>query len=162
MDKRLRRTIMTLHANGLSASDIAKRFETDTRKERKDYILTAMTIEDVLREMCAVDPTRRIPQKPEIQPDMPKRFIPLYESEKKRKKLTYRKPTVEQREWHEIVCGVSKNGRQLLKSGSRHLLERRIVEYLEKGYVQIGNISTDFYCDGELYMALVQKKEDTQ
>lgn len=162
MDKRMRRMIMTLHANGLSASDIAKRFEMDTRRDRKDFILTTMTIEDVLREMGAADPSRRIPQKPEIQPDMPKRFVPLHESRKKRQNLTIRKPTAEQREWHEIVCGVSKNGRQLLKSGSRHLLERRIVEYLEKGYVQIGNISTDFYCDGELYMALVEKKEDPQ
>ena len=157
MDKRMKRKILTLYSNGMNAHDITIRHNLDPRAE---YTVTTMEVADVLREMGAADPARRIPQKPEIQPDMPKRFVPLHESRKKRQKLTIRKPTAEQREWHEIVCGVSKNGRQLLKSGSRHLLERRIVEYLEKGYVQIGNISTDFYCDGELYMALVEKKEE--
>lgn len=157
MDKRLKRTFLSWHAQGLSASDITQRHNTNPQTQ---HLVQTMEVADVLKEMGAKDPHHRIPQKPEIQPDMPKRFIPLHESKKHRQKLTYRKPTAEQREWHEIVCGVSKNGRQLLKSGSRHLLERRIVEYLEKGYVQIGNISTDFYCDGELYMALVEKKED--
>ena len=157
MDKRMKRKILTLYSNGMNAHDITIEHNLDPRAE---YTVTTMEVADVLREMGAAAPSRRIPQKPEIQPDMPKRFVPLHESQKKRQKLTIRKPTAEQREWHEIVCGVSKNGRQLLKSGSRHLLERRIVEYLEKGYVQIGNISTDFYCDGELYMALVEKKEE--
>ena len=157
MDKRMKRKILTLYSNGMNAHDITIQHNLDPRAE---YMVTTMEVADVLKEIGAKDPHRRIPQKPEIQPDMPKRFVPLHESRKKRQKLTIRKPTAEQREWHEIVCGVSKNGRQLLKSGSRHLLERRIVEYLEKGYVQIGNISTDFYCDGELYMALVEKKEE--
>lgn len=158
MDKRLKRTFLAWHAQGLSATDVMIRHNKDPRRE---YDVHTVEVADVLKQMGAKDPHRRIEQKPEIQPDMPKRFIPLQDSVKKRQKMTYRQPSVEQRQWHEIVCGISQNGRKLLKSGSRHLLERRIVEYLEKGYEQVGNISTDFYCDGELYMALVQKKEDT-
>jgi hypothetical protein len=148
--------IMTLHANGLSASDIAKRFEMDTRRERKDFILTTMTVEDVLREMGAADPSRRIPQKPEIQPDMPKRFIPAT-SVTKREKLTYKPPTVAQKEFHNIACGFSVDGRKLLKSPSRHALERQIVEHLERGFVQLGNITSDFDFDGTMFFAVVKK-----
>ena len=158
MDKRLKRTFLSWHAQGLSADDITTRHNKDPRK---DYIVTSMQVADVLKEMGAKDPHKRIPQKPEIQPDMPKRFMSIHDSERKRQKLTYRKPSPVQRQWHNIICGVSQNGRKLLKSGDRHLLERKIVEYLEKGYVQIGNITTDFYADGETYMALVQKEDPT-
>lgn len=159
MDKRLKRTFLAWHAQGLSATDIMTRHNKDPHNGI--IVRKPEEVADVLREMGAKDPYRRIPQKPEIQPDMPKRFISIQDSTRKRQKLTYKTPSAEQKKWHAIVCGVSQNGRQLLKSGSRHLLERRIVEYLEKGYEQVGDISTDFYCDGELYMALVQKKEET-
>lgn len=164
MDKRMRRMIMTLHANGLSASDIAKKFETDTRRERKDFILTAMAIEDVLREMGAVDPTRRIPQKPDIHPDMPKRFISISESKKQRSKhkVKQKDVTEDQKHWHSLVCGFGQNGKKLLKSPDRRQLERKLQEHLDIGWTQIGGISTDFYCDGETYIAVVQKtKGDT-
>lgn len=155
---------MTLHANGLSASDIAKRIDSDIRKERKDFILTTMAIEDVLREMGAADPTRRIPQKPEIQPDMPKRFISISESQKQRSKHKIRKkqePTPDQMNWHQLVCGFNKEGKKLLKSKSRHELMKKIKEFESRGWVQIGAISTDFYVDGETHIALMQKGDRT-
>ena len=157
MDKRLKRHVLTLYADGLNAHDITIQHNLNPRIT---YTVTAMEVADVLRELGVKDPHRRIEQKPEIQPDMPKQFIPIT-SVKKREKLSYKpQPTKEQKEWHAIVCGVSKNGKQLLKSGNRHHLERKIVEYLERGYELVGNISTDFYHDGETYMALVQKKEE--
>ena len=164
MDKRMRRMIMTLHANGLSASDIAKRIDSDIRKERKDFILTTMAIEDVLREMGAADPNRRIPQKPDIQPDMPKRFISISESKKQRSKhkMKNRDVTKDQKHWHSLICGFGQNGKKLLKSPDRLQLERKLEEHLSLGWTQIGGISTDFYCDGETYIAVVQKpKGDT-
>ena len=155
MDKRLKHYLLTLYADGLNAHDIMIRHNRQTHDE-----LAVTTIEAVLRQQGVKDPHRRIPQKQKIQPDMPKRFVPI-DSVKKREKLSYKpQPTKEQKEWHAIVCGVSKNGKQLLKSGNRHHLERKIVEYLERGYELVGNISTDFYHDGETYMALVQKKEE--
>lgn len=158
MDKRLKQRILTLYADGLNAHDIMRQHNRQTHDE-----LAVTTIEAVLRQYGVPDPSHRIPQKPDIQPDMPKRFIPVT-SATTRKKLTYQQSAraKEQKEWHQIACGFSANGRKLLKSNSRHMLERKIVEQLEKGYVQIGDITADFYCDGETYMALVEKKEDPQ
>ncbi|MCT4786605.1 hypothetical protein ACFQO8_03730 [Exiguobacterium aestuarii] len=159
MDRKMKRVILNLHANGHSASDIAKKIDADNRKERKDYILTTMTIEDVLREMGAADPTRRIPQKPMVQSDMPKRFINIEESKRQRQKHSIRthNPTETQREFHQIACGFAKNGQKLLKSRNRHELERIIVEHLERGFEQIGNISSDFDYGGDIFIAIVRK-----
>lgn len=155
MDKRLKHYLLTLYADGLNAHDIMRQHNRQTHDE-----LAVTTIEAVLRQQGVKDPSHRIPQKPDIQPDMPKRFIPLNESKKHRPKLVKRELTADEREWHTIACGFSNVGRLLLKDRSRHLLERKIVEHLEKGYVQVGQISTDFYCDGEIFVAVVQKKEE--
>lgn len=154
MDKRMKRKILTLYSNGMNAHDITIQHNLDPRAE---YMVTTMEVADVLREMGAADPSRRIPQKPEIQPDMPKQFIPLYESKKHRPKLTRRQPTDAQREFHNIACGFSADGRKLLKSPSRHALERQIVEHLERGFVQLGNITSDFDFDGTMFFAVVKK-----
>lgn len=163
MDKRMRRMIMTLHANGLSASDIAKRIDSDIRKERKDFILTTMTIEDVLREMGAVDPTRRIPQKPDIQPDMPKRFISISESKKQRSKHKIRKKqelTEDAKHWHSLACGFVRSGYKALRCRDIYKLERLIKQYEAMGYTQVGEITSDFAFDGDTFLA-VMKKGDT-
>ena len=158
MDKRTKKRLLSMYSNGLNAHDITKQHNLDPRAE---YAVTLLEVESVLKQEGIKDPSHRIPQKPDIQPDMPKRFIPIT-SATTRKKLTYQQSAraKEQKEWHQIACGFSANGRKLLKSNSRHMLERKIVEQLEKGYVQIGDITADFYCDGETYMALVEKKEE--
>ena len=160
MDKRLKRTFLSWHAQGLSADDITTRHNKDPRK---DYIVTSMQVADVLKEMGAKDPHKRIPQKPEIQPDMPKRFISISESKKQRSKHKIRKKrelTTEQRHWHEMACGFAKNGQKLLKSQDYHKLQREIEKFKERGYEQIGNITADFYHEGDTYVA-VMKKGDT-
>lgn len=158
MDKRLKRIFFSLHAQGLSAQDITNRHNRDPRKL---YTVTTMEVADVLREMGAKDPHQHIPQKPAIQPDMPKRFIPIQEAQRKRQKLTYQHTarTNEQKAWHQIMCGFNASGKRLLKSGNRHDIEKKIREFEEKGWTQVGNITTDFYANGETYMALVQKGE---
>ena len=153
MDKRLKRTFLSWHAQGLSASDITQRHNTNPQTQ---HLVQTMEVADVLKEMGAKDPHRRIPQKPEIQPDMPKRFIPTT-SVTKREKLTYKPPTLAQKEFHNIACGFSVDGRKLLKSPSRHALERQIVEHLERGFVQLGNITSDFDFDGTMFFAVVKK-----
>ena len=156
MDKRMKRKILTLYSNGMNAHDITIQHNLDPRAE---YIVTTMEIEDLLREMRVADPNRRIPQKPEIQPDMPKRFISINESQKQRGKHRMKKVelTATQREWHNIACGFAQGGRKLLKSSNRHALERQIVEHLERGYVQLGNITSDFDYDGPMFFAVVKK-----
>ena len=158
MDKRVKQRLLTMYSNGLNAEDITKDITTrHSLDPRAEYAATLLEVEQVLKQQGVKDPSHRIPQKPEIQPDMPKRFIPIT-SATTRKKLTYKpKPTKEQKEWHAIACGVSQNGRKLLKSPDRHTLERQIVEHLERGFVQLGGISTDFYCDGEMFFAVVKK-----
>lgn len=158
MDKRMRRKILTLYSNGMNAHDITIQHNLDPRAE---YTVTTMQIEDVLREMGAVDPTRRIPQKPDIQPDMPKRFISISESKKQRSKHKMKKKEVteDQKNWHSLVCGFAQNGKKLLKSPNRRQLERKIQEHLDVGWTQIGGITTDFYIDGETFVAVVQKLE---
>ena len=157
MDKRTKKRLLSMYSNGLNAHDITKQHNLDPRAE---YAVTLLEVESVLKQEGIKDPSHRIPQKPDIQPDMPKRFIPLHESKKHRPKLVKRELTADEREWHTIACGFSNVGRLLLKDRSRHLLERKIVEYLEQGYEQVGQISTDFYCDGEIFVAVVQKKEE--
>lgn len=161
MDKRLKRTFLSWHAQGLSADDITTRHNKDPRK---DYIVTTMEVADVLREMGAVDPTKRIPQKPEIQPDMPKQFISISESKKQRSKhkMKQKNVTEDQKHWHSLVCGFGQNGKKLLKSPDRRQLERKLQEHIDTGWTQIGGISTDFYCDGETYIAVVQKPKGDQ
>lgn len=157
MDKRMKRKILTLYSNGMNAHDITIQHNLDPRAE---YTVTTMEVADVLREMGAVDPTRRIPQKPEIQPDMPKRFISISESKKQRSKHKMKKKqelTDDQKNWHQLVCGFNKEGKKLLKSRSRHELMKKIHEFESRGWVQIGAISTDFYVDGETHIALMQK-----
>lgn len=152
MDKRLKQHLLTLYADGLNAHDIMRQHNRQTQDE-----LAVTTIEAVLRQQGVKDPSYRIPQKQKIQPDMPKRFVPL-DSVKKREKLSYRPIlTTAQREFHNIACGFSVDGRKLLKSPSRHLLERQIVEHLERGFVQLGNITSDFDYDGTMYFAVVKK-----
>lgn len=158
MDKALKRTFLAWHAQGLSATDIMTRHNKDPRNGttvRDDEVA------DVLMQMGAKDPYRRIPQKPEIQPDMPKRFIPLHESKKHRPRLTRRQPTDAQREFHNIACGFSADGRKLLKDPSRHKLERQIVEHLERGYIQLGGITSDFDYDGTMFLAVVKRGDLT-
>lgn len=161
MDKRMKRKILTLYSNGMNAHDIAIQHNLDPRAE---YTVTTMEVADVLREMGAVDPTRRIPQKPEIQPDMPKRFISISESKKQRSKhkMKQKDVTEDQKRWHSLVCGFGQNGKKLLKSPDRRQLERKLEEHLSLGWTQIGGISTDFYCDGETYIAVVQKPKGDQ
>lgn len=158
MDKRLKRTFLSWHAQGLSADDITTRHNKDPRK---DYIVTSMQVADVLKEMGAKDPHKRIPQKPDIQPDMPKRFISINESKKQRSKHTMKKKEVtdDQKQWHSLVCGFAQNGKKLLKSPNRRQLERKIQEHLDVGWTQVGGITTDFYIDGETFVAVVQKLE---
>ena len=155
MDKRLKRTFLAWHANGLSAYDITTAHNRG-KDPRKEYIVTAVEVADMLREMGAKDPYRRIEQKPAVQPDMPKRFVPL-DTIKKREKLAYKPPSVAQKAFHNIACGFSVDGRKLLRSPNRHLLERQIVEHLERGFVQLGNITSDFDYDGTMYFAVVKK-----
>ena len=159
MDRKMKRKILTLFSNGKNAHDIAIEHNLDPRAE---YTVTTMEIADVLREMGAVDPTRRIPQKPDIQPDMPKRFISISESKKQRSKHSMRKKqelTDDQKNWHQLVCGFNKEGKKLLKSRSRHELLKKIQEFENRGWVQLGDISTDFYVDGETHIALMQRPE---
>ena len=160
MDKRMKRKILTLYSNGMNAHDITIQHNLDPRAE---YTVTTMQIEDVLREMGAVDPTKRIPQKPDIQPDMPKRFISINESKKQRSKhkMKKRELTNDQKNWHQLICGFNKEGKKLLKSRSRHELMKKIKEFESRGWVQIGAISTDFYVDGETHIALMQKGVQT-
>ncbi|KGI85377.1 hypothetical protein JY98_03695 [Exiguobacterium mexicanum] len=157
MDKRTKKRLLSMYSNGLNAHDITKQHNLDSRAE---YAVTLLEVESVLKQQGIKDPSHRIPQKPDIQPDMPKRFIPLHESQKHRPKIVRRELTADEREWHTISCGFSTVGRLLLRNRNRHLLERQIVEHLECGFVQVGSISTDFYCDGEMFVAVVEKKED--
>lgn len=153
MDKRTKKRLLSMYSNGLNAHDITKHI----LNPRAEYAVTLIEVESVLKQEGIKDPSHRIPQKPDIQPDMPKRFIPAT-SVTKREKLTYKpKPTKEQKEWHAIVCGVSQNGRKLLKSPDRHILERQIVEHLERGFIQLGNITSDFDFDGTMFFAVVKK-----
>ena len=157
MDKRMKRKILTLYSNGMNAHDIAIQHNLDPHAE---YTVTTMEVADVLREMGAADPTRRIPQKPDTQPDMPKRFISISESKKQRSKHKTKKkqePTPDQMNWHQLVCGFNQEGKKLLKSRSRHELMKKIREFESRGWVQIGAISTDFYVDGDTHIALMQK-----
>lgn len=152
MDKRLKQHLLALYADGLNAHDIMRQHNRQTHDE-----LAVTTIEAVLRQQGVPDPSHRIPQKQKVQPDMPKRFVPL-DGVKKREKLTFRPvPTVAQREFHNVACGFAVDGRKLLKSPSRHKLERQIVEHLERGFVQLGNITSDFDFDGTMYFAVVKK-----
>ncbi|MDA5561981.1 hypothetical protein PJK55_14675 [Exiguobacterium sp. MMG028] len=159
MDKRMRRKILTLYSNGMNAHDITIQHNLDPRAE---YTVTTMEVADVLREMGAADPTKRIPQKPDIQPDMPKRFISISESKKQRSKHKVKKKqelTDDQKNWHQLVCGFNRQGKKLLKSRSRHELLKKIQEFENRGWVQLGDISTDFYVDGETHIALMQRPE---
>lgn len=156
MDKQLKRTFLLWHSNGLSAVDICKRHNKDPRSE---FIVTTMEVVDVLKQLGAKDPNRRIERKPGVQPDMPKRFIDIEESKRQRQKHSIRahNPTETQREFHQIACGFAKNGQKLLKSRNRHELERIVVEHLERGFEQIGNISSDFDYGGDIFIAIVRK-----
>ena len=157
MDKRVKQRLLTMYSNGLNAEDITKDITTrHSLDPRAEYAATLLEVEQVLKQQGVKDPSHRIPQKPDIQPDMPKRFIPTT-SVKKREKLTYKPPTVAQKEFHNIACGFSVDGRKLLKSPSRHALERQIVEHLERGFVQLGNITSDFDFDGTMFFAVVKK-----
>lgn len=156
----MKRKILTLYSNGMNAYDIAIQHNLDPHAE---YTVTTMEVADVLREMGAVDPTKRIPQKPDIQPDMPKRFISISESKKQRSKHKMKQkpePTPDQKNWHQLICGFNKEGKKLLKSRSRHELMKKIRELESRGWVQIGSISTDFYVDGETHIALMKKGDD--
>lgn len=162
MDKRLKRTFLAWHAQGLSATDVMIRHNKDPRRE---YDVHAVEVADVLKQMGAKDPYRRIEQKHQVQPDMPKRFMSIYESTKKRQKLTLRKKvelTAEQRKWHNMSCGLAQNGQKLLKSRDYKKLEQMIVDCKADGYEQIGGISADFYYDGDTYLAVMKKKEDAK
>ena len=159
MDRKMKRKILTLFSNGKNAHDIAIEHNLDPRAE---YTVTTMEIADVLREMGAVDPNRRIPQKPDIQPDMPKRFISISESKKQRSKHKMKKKelTNDDKHWHSLACGFVRSGYKALRCRDIYKLERLIKQYEAMGYTQVGDITSDFAFDGDTYLA-VMKKGDT-
>lgn len=161
MDKRMKRKILTLYSNGMNAHDITIQHNLDPRAE---YTVTTMQIEDVLREMGAADPNRRIPQKPDIQPDMPKRFISISESKKQRSKHKMKKKhelTEDAKHWHSLACGFVRSGYKALRCRDIYKLERLIKQYEAMGYTQVGEISSDFAFDGDTYLAVMKKGDQT-
>lgn len=161
MDKRMKRKILTLYSNGMNAHDITIQHNLDPRAE---YTVTTMQIEDVLREMGAADPNRRIPQKPDIQPDMPKQFISISESKKQRSKHKIRKKrelTEDAKHWHSLACGFVRSGYKALRCRDIYKLERLIKQYEAMGYTQVGEISSDFAFDGDTYLAVMKKGDQS-
>lgn len=161
MDKRMKRKILTLYSNGMNAHDITIQHNLDPRAE---YMVTTMEVADVLREMGAVDPTKRIPQKPDIQPDMPKRFISISESKKQRSKHNIKKKrelTEDAKHWHSLACGFVRSGYKALRCRDIYKLERLIKQYEAMGYTQVGEISSDFAFDGDTYLAVMKKGDQT-
>lgn len=94
---------------------------------------------------------------------MPKRFISISESRRQRSKHQLKKKhtlTEAQRFWHQMACGFPQSNPKPLVSHDRHLLERKIVEHIKRGWVQIGDISADFYHEGDIYVAVIKKGDE--